>query len=107
MEAVGLKSVYISRADHIAARILDGETMVMSAAGSDPCVLNETATIIWQAADGITPLSEIVASKVCAEFDVAPEVAMEDAGKLVMDLAGRGLLLISDQPAAEKSEPRP
>jgi len=94
-----MKALYVSRAQHIAARMLDGEMMVMSAADSSLYVLNETASTIWQAADGTTPLSEIVRDRVCANFDVAPDAALEDAVTFVEDLAGRGILLISDRPA--------
>jgi len=91
-----VNDIYVSRADHIAARMLGGEMMIMSAADSSLYVLNETASVIWQAADGVTPLSEIVRDKVCAEFDVAPDVVLEDAVALVEDLAKHGILVISD-----------
>jgi hypothetical protein len=60
--------------------------------------LNESASAIWQAADGRTPLAEIVERAVCAEYDVAPEEALRDAEDLVRDLAAHGILRISDQP---------
>jgi hypothetical protein len=92
-----MNDLYASRADHIAARMLGGEMMIMSAADSSLYVLNETASVIWQAADGVTPLSKIVRDRVCAEFDVAPELALEDAVTLVKDLAEHGILVISDR----------
>ena len=57
----------------IAARMLGGEMMIMSTADSTFFTLNEVASAIWQAADGRTPLSEIVESKICQEFDVDQE----------------------------------
>ena len=42
---------YISRSTAIAARVLGGEMMVMSAVDSTFFTLNEVATVIWQAAD--------------------------------------------------------
>jgi sugar phosphate isomerase/epimerase len=73
--------------------------MVIMSAG-DPRVfsLNEVATVIWEAADGQTPLDEIVADRVCAKFDVVPQVALEDAEELVRELVSQGILLISHQP---------
>jgi hypothetical protein len=91
-----MNDMYVLRADHIAARMLGGEMMIMSAADSSLYVLNETASVVWQSADGVTPLSKIVRDKVCAEFDVAPDVALEDAVALVKDLAAHGILVISD-----------
>ncbi|HMK23290.1 MAG TPA: PqqD family protein, partial [Terriglobales bacterium] len=60
--------------------------------------LNEVATAIWQAADGSTPLSQIVERKVCEEFDVTPEAARLDAEQFVSELSQHGILLVSDQP---------
>ena len=48
--------LYVARSTAIAARSLGDETMVMSAADSTLFTLNEVATMIWQAADGATPL---------------------------------------------------
>ena len=44
--------------------------MVMSSADSTFFTLNPVATVVWQAADGVTPLSDIVTDHVCAEFEV-------------------------------------
>ncbi len=89
---------YIARSTAIAARMLGGEMMVMSAVDSTFFTLNEVATAIWQAADGRTPLSEIVARRVCSEFEVEPEVACRDAEQFVDELSQHGILLVSDRP---------
>jgi hypothetical protein len=81
--------------------MLGGEMMIMSALDSTLYSLNETATAIWQAADGRTPLSEIVERTVCAEYEVAPQDALQDAEELVRELASHGILRLSDQPIAE------
>jgi hypothetical protein len=98
---------YIARSSEIAARKLGGEMVIMSAGDSRVFSLNEVATAIWEAADGRTPLDEIIANRVCVEFDVAPQVALEDAEKLVQELASQGILLVSDQPIVRPdSSPR-
>jgi Coenzyme PQQ synthesis protein D (PqqD) len=94
---------YIARSTDIAARMLGGEMMVMSAVDSTFFTLNEVATAIWQAADGRTPLSGIVAHAVCEEFDVEPEVALRDAEHFVEELAQHGILLVSDRPFEQSS----
>src|SRR5438093_11740897 len=96
---------YVARSSRIAARALGGEMMVMSARDSTLFTLNEVATVIWQAADGTTPLDEIVERKVCAVFDVEPAVALKDAESLVEELAARGILLVSDQPITAPQAP--
>jgi hypothetical protein len=89
---------YVARSTAIASRVLGNETMVMSATNSTLFTLDEVATVIWEAADGATPLAEIVAKQVCAQYDIAPEVALKDAEALVEQLAEHGLLLLSEKP---------
>ena len=74
--------------------------MIMSATDSTFFTLNEVATAIWQAADGHTPLSKIVASKICAEFEVDPSQAWRDADQFISELSQHGILLVSEQPIA-------
>jgi len=91
---------YVARSKEIAARRLGGETMIMSGRDSTLYTLNEVATVIWEAADGTTTLDEIVTQRVCAEFDVTPEEAMQDADALVAEMSNHGILLVSDMPIA-------
>jgi hypothetical protein len=104
MEAVPEKR-YIARSMQIAARAVGGEMMIMSAKDSTLFTLNEVATAIWEAADGSTPLDQIVDQKVCAAFEVAPSVALSDAEDLVDELSSHGLLLVSDQPIVRTGGP--
>ncbi|MGC1291931.1 MAG: PqqD family protein, partial [Candidatus Acidiferrales bacterium] len=96
---------YISRSKSVAARTLGGEMMIMSAKDSTLFSLSEVATVIWDAADGHTPLSEIVERRICAEFDVPNDVAYRDAEQLVEELATRGILSISSQPVPDAEGP--
>ena len=100
-----MNAKYIARSSAIAARKLGEEMIVMSAVNSTLFTLNEVATVIWQAADGKTPLAEIVQGTVCREYDVAPDLAYQDAEALVNDLAGHGILLVSEQPISTPALP--
>jgi hypothetical protein len=91
-------SIYIARSTSIAARALAGEMMVMNPTDSTFFTLNEVATAIFQAADGQTPLQEIVRDRICEQFDVDPEQAQADAKQFVTELSTHGILLVSDQP---------
>jgi hypothetical protein len=95
-----MSPLYIARSHEIAARELDGEMMIMSARDSTLFSLNELGTIIWQAADGATSLEEIVAQKICPEYDVEPAEALKDAESFVRELAEHGIMLLSDRPIA-------
>ena len=94
------KPLYVATSKTIAARMLGGEMMVMSVRDSTFFTLNEVATVIWRAADGRTPLADIVARGVCHEFDVDFETAQRDAEELAHRLAEHGILVVSDQPIA-------
>ncbi len=98
-----MPETYIARSPAIAARMLAGEMMIMNSADSTFFTLNEVATVIWQAADGHTPLSEIVRQTVCGQFDVDPEQARADAEQFVADLSTHGILLVSDHPFAAEA----
>jgi hypothetical protein len=95
--------IYIARSSAIAARALAGEMMVMNSADSTFFTLNEVATAIFQAADGHTPLREIVREKICAQFDVDPEQAQADAEQFVAELSGHGVLIVSNHPLAAEA----
>jgi hypothetical protein len=88
----------MARNPRVAARSLDGEMMIMSGRDSTLFTLNKTATILWQAADGATPLEQIVQQKICTEFEIEPGEALRDAETLARDLASYGILQISEEP---------
>ena len=98
-----MSRLYVARNPRVAARNLDGEMMIMSARDSTLFTLNKTATILWQAADGATPLDEIVEQRICPQFEVEPAEALLDAETLARDLAGHEILQISEEPIPTRS----
>ncbi len=94
----GARTIYVAPSRNLAARMLGGEMMVMSVRDSTFFTLNEVASVIWRAADGRTPLAEIVAREVCEEFEIDFDTARQDAEELVQRLAEHGILLVSDHP---------
>lgn len=99
-------SLYILRAENVAARRIGDELMIMSARDSSLFGLNETAAILWDAADGATPLREIVARDICTTFDVDAETALRDARELALQLSERGILQLSAEPIADRGAAR-
>jgi hypothetical protein len=97
--------LYVARNPRVAARCLDGEMMLMSGRDSTLFTLNKTATILWQSADGVTPLDEIVAHRICPEFDVEPNVALKDAEELARELAIHEIIKISEEPIPQFGSP--
>jgi hypothetical protein len=98
-----MSETYIARSSAIAARMLAGEMMVMNSKDSTFFTLNEVATAIWQAADGRTPLREIVRGRVCEQFDVGAEEALADAQQFVDELSAHGILRVSDRPMSPEA----
>jgi Coenzyme PQQ synthesis protein D (PqqD) len=98
-----MNNLYIARSRRVAARSLDGEMMIMSGRDSTLFTLNRTATLIWQAADGVTPLQEIVERRICSEFEVDADNALRDAEVLARELAGHGIVEVSEEPISTSS----
>ncbi|MHB8216529.1 MAG: PqqD family protein [Candidatus Sulfotelmatobacter sp.] len=93
-----MSNLYLARNPRVAARSLDGTMMIMSGRDSTLFTLNKTATVLWQAADGATPLDQIVERRICSKFDVEPAEALQDADVLVRELASREILQVSEEP---------
>jgi Coenzyme PQQ synthesis protein D (PqqD) len=90
--------MYLSLSTNIAARTLGDDTLIMSTLDSTVFMLNAVGTAIWNAADGKTPLSQIVRDRVCSEFEVSDEEAYADAKEFVVQLAKHGILSVSGAP---------
>lgn len=101
--SVGTSDIYIKPSPDIAARMMADEMVVMAVKNSRVFSLNPTAARIWTAADGATPLREIVARAVVSEFEVDADTAYRDALELVKELAQEGILLLADHPILQES----
>jgi hypothetical protein len=93
-----MSGTFFARGDRLAARSLGAETVVLSSDDSSLYVLNELGTILWNAADGRTPLAHVVERVICADFDVDAATAMRDALEFVENLRQQRLLEVSDAP---------
>jgi hypothetical protein len=93
-----MTNLYIARGDRLAARTLASETVILRPDDSGLYVLNEIGTILWEAADGTTPLATIVEQAICPRFDVDATTALRDATEFVQDLRDHRILTVSDQP---------
>jgi hypothetical protein len=89
---------FIRRSRTTAARGLGDEMIVLSVVDSTLFSLNETARLLWEAADGHRPLREIVSEVIVPRFEVDAETAYRDALELAEQLAGHGILELADQP---------
>jgi Coenzyme PQQ synthesis protein D (PqqD) len=92
------RKLYLARSTEIAARKLGDEMMIMCARRSTLFSLDGMATLIWEAADGSTPLDKLVEEKICSEYEVPLDEALRDAEELAAGLAEHGVLMLSDTP---------
>jgi len=102
-----MNPVYIARSPAVAARRLGDEMVIMSALDSTLYTLSDVGAVLWQAADGRTPLAEIVRGRVCREFAVDQETALRDAEEFVRALAERGILLVAGEPIITSAATEP
>jgi len=88
---------YLARNSRTAWRVYDGEAVILLAEDSTLNTLNAVGTLIWEGADGQTPVSALV-GRICAEFDVEPAQAERDVRAFVDKLCQRGLLSVTASP---------
>jgi coenzyme PQQ synthesis protein D (PqqD) len=97
-----MPDTYPLQSSRTAWRVYDGEAIVLSSDDSTLNSLNAVGTMIWESADGKTPISAIVA-RICDEFEVEREQAERDTRAFIARLRERGLLTLS----SETIEPAP
>ena len=93
-----MNDIFPLRAPNLAARVFEGEAIIMNPADSTLFSLNETASAIWLAADGSTSLREIVERDICHDSDVDPDTAVADAAEFAHALAAHGILILNEKP---------
>jgi hypothetical protein len=89
---------YLLQNPQAAWRVYDGQAVIVSPEDSTLHTLNEVGTVVWEAADGRTPLSAIVA-RVHERYDVDAPAAERDVQAFVEQLRSRGLITVLDAPS--------
>jgi coenzyme PQQ synthesis protein D (PqqD) len=92
-----MPEAYLAQSSRTAWRVYDGEAVILCPDDSTLNTLNAVGTLIWESADGKTPVSAIVA-RICEAFDVEPAEARRDATAFIEKLSQRGLLTVSQTP---------
>jgi hypothetical protein len=94
-----MSDIRITRGERLAARRVGDELVILSADDSSLYVLNELGSLLWEAADGQTPLREIVETVVCPEFDIDADTALADALDFLKQLEGFGVVALTPDEA--------
>lgn len=86
----------------VAARIVDGEAVVVLADAGQVNVLNPVGTRIWELADGTRSVGQI-ADAIVTEYEVTPQTALQDVTEFLQSLADARALVLQDAPIAQGS----
>ena len=90
-------TLYLRQNPDTPARTIDGEAIVITPSDSTLHTLNDTATFIWDRADGTRTL-ESIAEEMLQEFDIDADTLRRDAIAFVEDAVKRNLLITSETP---------
>ena len=85
-------------------RVYDGEAVIAAPDDSTLHTLNVAGTLIWESADGVTALADVV-RRVSRAFDVPLDVSERDVAAFVETLRDRGLLTVESLPREASATP--
>lgn len=88
---------YVAQNLDTPARTVDGEALVITPHDSMLHTLNDTATYVWEHADGTRTLEQIAAAMI-EEYEVDPATLKKDLVDFVETAVRRGLLVLSAAP---------
>jgi hypothetical protein len=89
---------YPHPAPGVVYRIVDGEAVLVLPEKAQVKVLNEVGSLIWTLVDGSRTVAQI-AAEVCARYEVEPVAARTDTLRFLGQMADRGALSLSPEPA--------
>ena len=80
----------------VAARIIDGEAVIVLPESGQVSILNEVSSRIWELVDGTRSVGEITEA-IVAEYDVTPEQAERDVEEFIQELVENKMLVLADE----------
>ena len=83
----------------VAARIIEGEAVIVLPESGQVTVLNEVGSRIWELIDGTRSVGEIT-KMIVAEYDVTAEQAERDVNEFIQELVENEMLVLADEKAA-------
>lgn len=82
----------------VAARIIDGEAVIVLPESNQVNVLNEVGSRIWELIDGARSVGEI-AEAIVAEYDVTAGQAERDVSEFIQALVDNKMVVLADEKA--------
>lgn len=83
----------------VAARIIDGEAVILLPENVQVKVLNVVGSRIWELADGTRSVGEIT-KIIVAEYDVTAQQAERDVNEFIQELVDKKMLVLADEKVA-------
>lgn len=80
----------------VAARVIDGEAVIVLPESGQVNVLNEVGSSIWELIDGTRNVGEIM-KIIVAEYDVTIEQAEGDVNEFIQELVENKMLVLFDE----------
>jgi len=81
----------------VAARVVEGQAVIILTDSGEVNVLNDVGTRIWELVDGKHSVQEI-AETIVGEFQVSREVALEDTKEFLKNLEASQVIVWRDTP---------
>ena len=89
----------------VAAKVLDGEAIMINLALGTYYSLDRVGTVVWELIEEEHTLEHIVEG-LTSRFDVSPEIARTDLQRLVGEMLEEGIVVRVDEGAKQHGEPR-
>jgi hypothetical protein len=81
----------------VAARVVDGQAVIVLADSGEVQILNAVGTRIWELIDGTRNAAEIVAA-IVSEFEVSPSEAQRDVEAFLQEMIDAKVVVLTEQP---------
>jgi Coenzyme PQQ synthesis protein D (PqqD) len=90
------------RGDEVAAKVIDGEAIIINLANGIYYSMDKVGGLIWEMIEGKQTLEEIITATV-ARYDVSREQAQVDVELLVNELLRENLITAAENGATRKT----
>ncbi len=88
--------LYPIKSDCTAARIVDGEAVVVLPMESEINTFNEVGTRIWELADGSASIMDIIDS-ILKEFEIDAKNAAQDTCEFLNELVEKKIIVLKEE----------
>ena len=96
-----LKSRLRPNVEEVAAKVIDGEAVLINLSNGVYYSMDEVGALIWEMVESKYSLEEMVAT-ICARYDVSTEQTQSDVERLAAELLDENLLSVADETTSKE-----